>query len=294
MTYLPKVSVMMIAYNHMSYVRDAIESVLEQDYPNLELVIADDASTDGTAQVIAEYARRFPNRVIPVLSRSNAGITHNSNRGLGACTGELISFIDSDDLMLPGKISAQVEWFSTDCRRVLCGHQLEVFYEKNTCMPHILNRKLRAGTGAKVFIHEIPFGKSSVMIRATRMPAHLFDEALPIMSDLLMWIEVVREDGEFGFVAGTFGRYRRHDNNVTNAPLLYLEQVECYFEILRARFKCFERVINKAAIRRLYYDVGVMFLRNGQKALARKRLFEALRREPWFVRTWIRLAQTLL
>ncbi len=294
MTYLPKVSVMMIAYNHISYVRDAIESVLEQDYPNLELVIADDASTDGTAQVIAEYARRFPNRVIPVLSRSNAGITHNSNRGLGACTGELISFIDSDDLMLPGKISAQVKWFLNDDRRVLCGHQLEVFYENNTRKPHLLNQKLRAGTGAEILIREIPFGKSSVMIRANRMPSHLFDEALPIMSDLLMWIEVVREDGDFGFVPGTFGRYRRHNDNVTNAPLLYVEQVERYFEILRDRFKCFESVTNKMAKRRLYYDVGVMLLRNGQKDLARKRFLEALRREPCFVRTWVRLVQTLL
>src|SRR4051812_44955101 len=121
----PKVSIHMISYNQRQFLPEAIESAVTQNYPNLEVVVADDASTDGSTEILLDYSQKYPGKVIAVLGEKNVGITGNSNRALARCSGELIAIMGSDDVLLPGKISAQVAWFEQDPRRVLCGHQVE-------------------------------------------------------------------------------------------------------------------------------------------------------------------------
>ena len=294
MTGLPRVSVMIITYNQKDFIREAVDSALSQDYPNLEVVVADDASTDGTAAIVAQYARDHPGRVVAVLNPANLGITRNSNAGLRACTGEFIAFMGGDDVLMPGKISAQMRWFAASAKRVLCGHQVEVFYQEDDRPPHPLSRHLIAGVGAEPFIRFNPFGATAVMVRASRMPAHGFDERLPIMSDQLFWIEVLRDDGEFGFVDGSLARYRRHADNVTRDPLHHLDDVERHLAIVRERFPQFAGAIRSAVTRRLYYDVGVALRAAGRVPEARRKYLAAIRREPLFAKAWIRLAQTFL
>ncbi len=289
----PKVSIHMINYNHAAYLNEAIEGALAQDYLNFEIVIADDASTDGSAEIIAEYAKRHPDKIIPVMNKQNLGITANSNAGLRACSGDLISFTDSDDVLLAGKISAQVDWFQQHPKGVLCGHQAEVFYEDESRPPHPLSRMLK-GSGADTLIRNIPFGKTTIMVRADRIPPHGFDEQLKVVSDLLMWVDVVDLDGEFGYVSGTFARYRRHESNVTRDPFANLDEVARYFEILYERFPSLNKSICRAVTRRLYYDVGVALVHAGRKSEARVKLWRGMQREPTFAKLWIRLLQTML
>lgn len=102
-TELPLVSVIMPAYNAQDFIREAICSVLEQDYPRLELIVVNDGSTDQTAQ----EARVFGERV-RVLEKENGGAAAARNHGISAAQGELVAFLDADDIWLPGKLSAQV------------------------------------------------------------------------------------------------------------------------------------------------------------------------------------------
>ena len=102
---MPLVSVIMPCYNTARYIADAIESVLDQDYPNLELIVVDDGSTDSTRDVIAGYGSR-----LRLLEQQNQGAAVARNRGLSEARGDVIAFLDSDDLWLPGKLSAQVDY----------------------------------------------------------------------------------------------------------------------------------------------------------------------------------------
>ena len=95
--FLPKVSVMIITYNQEDLISETIESVLFQNYPNLEIIVSDDASTDKTPEIILSYASRYPNVVIPVLNKKNIGITGNSNTAFFACTGEMVAVLGGDD-----------------------------------------------------------------------------------------------------------------------------------------------------------------------------------------------------
>lgn len=104
----PLVSVIMAAYNAEQYVGAALESVHRQDYEPLEVVVVDDGSTDGTAEIV----RSFPD--VRYLHQENAGPAAARNRAFDESRGELVAVLDSDDLMAPGRIRRQAGY--------LCAH----------------------------------------------------------------------------------------------------------------------------------------------------------------------------
>jgi len=215
----PFVSVLIISYNQEQFIREALVSALEQDYENLEVVVADDASTDATQDIIRELAQRYPQRLKPIFNPQNAGITANSNIGLRQCSGELIAFMGGDDVLLPGKIARQVAWFAQeDERRVLCGHNVDWIDAEGASLGiHTSDLvPLRAGLGASGFIKNgTPYTAASVMVRRSRIPAYGFHPSLPVVSDWKLWIDVIGTDGTYGYIPGIWARYRRHDGNVT-------------------------------------------------------------------------------
>lgn len=99
----PLVSVILPTYNRRQLVRESIESVLNQTYRNVELIVVDDGSTDGTDQLV-----RTISPAIHYLWQTNAGVAAARNHGLTVAQGELIAFQDSDDLWHPGKLALQV------------------------------------------------------------------------------------------------------------------------------------------------------------------------------------------
>jgi len=103
----PKVSVVVTAYNQADCLVEAVESVLTQEGPAIEVIVADDASTDATPDVIRDLARRHPGIVIPLLAPANRGVAANRNAGLAAATGERITWLDGDDVFLPGKLARE-------------------------------------------------------------------------------------------------------------------------------------------------------------------------------------------
>ena len=123
----PLVSVIVPAYNQVGFIEEALLSAVEQDYENLEVIAADDGSTDSTDELILEIARNYPKRLTALVGKGHLGITGNCNRALSACRGKYVSFHAGDDVLLPGKIRKQVEWLEEDPRRVLCGHDVEFF-----------------------------------------------------------------------------------------------------------------------------------------------------------------------
>lgn len=105
----PLVSVIIPSYNHAQYVREALISVQAQTYPNIELIIIDDGSTDETARIIEQTLSTF-DRDMPVVFKrqQNVGICSTLNRALALCTGTYVQFLASDDAYLPEKTERSV------------------------------------------------------------------------------------------------------------------------------------------------------------------------------------------
>src|SRR5579872_2643531 len=97
---LPKISVVIPSYNQAKFIAETIESVLAQNYPNLEIFVADGGSIDGTGPILARYAEAHPGR-FRYESKPDGGHYQGVNKGLAATQGEIIAWINSDDVYLP-------------------------------------------------------------------------------------------------------------------------------------------------------------------------------------------------
>ncbi len=102
----PLVSVVIPTYNRAQMVSEAVRSVLEQTFGDLEVIVVDDGSTDGTREALKPHADK-----IRYLRQENSGVSAARNRGIAEARGSLIAFLDSDDLWLPAKLKNQVLFF---------------------------------------------------------------------------------------------------------------------------------------------------------------------------------------
>ena len=239
-----RVSVIVLCYDQQAFIGDAIESVLAQTHPDVEIVVADDGSTDGSVEIIRELAARHP-AIVPVLSPRNTGISGNLNRGLARCTGEFLAQLDGDDVMLPGKLERQVAFLRAHPEHAVCNHDVEVFDSRTgEVLYRWSDRHGTQGGGPELELNtNYTFGRapktipSAALMRASAVPAHGWDERLRWANDWLFGIEVLRH-GTRGFVPEVLGRYRRHDGNISSgaAGLDSFEELMMVLAIVETRY----------------------------------------------------------
>jgi glycosyltransferase involved in cell wall biosynthesis len=118
---LPLVSIVIPAYNYAGYLDQAIRSVLDQDYPNIELLVLDDGSTDDTRKVLEKYAGLFYQE-----TQENMGQAATINKGWRMSKGEILAYLSADDVLLPGATNASVKHLLANPDVVLtyCDYQL--------------------------------------------------------------------------------------------------------------------------------------------------------------------------
>lgn len=124
-----KISILFITYNHSRFVAEAIRSVIDQDYPDIELVVCDDGSTDCTVEVIEKELADCPSHisVIRFYSEQNHGLLKNFNRGFAACSGEIIVVMSGDDISSPSRVSRVSKEFAADPECMLvCSNFLRI------------------------------------------------------------------------------------------------------------------------------------------------------------------------
>jgi glycosyltransferase involved in cell wall biosynthesis len=118
----PLASILINNYNYGDYLGAAIESALGQTYTHTEVIVVDDGSTDHSAQVLAQYQHR-----VQVVQQPNGGQAAAFNRGFAASRGEIICFLDADDLFAPDKVEQVVAALQTDATLGWCFHPLTMW-----------------------------------------------------------------------------------------------------------------------------------------------------------------------
>lgn len=123
-----KVSVCVVAYNQKEYLRECLDSLINQDLNcGYEIIVGDDASSDGTADLVREYANKFPDLIVPILHEKNLGATKNYISTHGRARGEYVSHMDGDDIAYSGKLQKQVDYLDKNKKSVLVWHKVNVF-----------------------------------------------------------------------------------------------------------------------------------------------------------------------
>ena len=112
----PKVSVIITNYNYAQYVAQAINSVLNQTYSNIEVIVVNNGSTDNSLEILQAYGNQ-----IHLVDQQNAGQSGARNSGLRQATGDIIGFLDADDIWEPSKIEKQLQLISKDSELIYCG-----------------------------------------------------------------------------------------------------------------------------------------------------------------------------
>src|SRR5690606_36042782 len=107
------VSIIVPNFNRAKYVQDALDSIINQSYKNLEILVVDDASSDDSVEVVEGYARR-DGRIKLIKVETNKGAPYCRNLGLSRASGTYLNFFDSDDIMHPEKISSQIRLFDEE------------------------------------------------------------------------------------------------------------------------------------------------------------------------------------
>ncbi|ENM3936458.1 TPA: glycosyltransferase family 2 protein [Vibrio cholerae] len=212
----PLVSIAIITYNQKEYLRECIESCLAQDYPNFEIVVADDCSTDGTQDMLREYKSAYPSKFVLRLSEENQGITPNSNECLHACSGEYIAMLGGDDLLLESKITKQVNVLISQPDVSICGTYTRLIdsngnnigirkdFKKKKEPFYELSELVESGNGLVPVV--------SYMFRASLIPEEGFEPRIPIASDALFMCRVTNL-GKIFIIKEELTAYRIHNSH---------------------------------------------------------------------------------
>ena len=181
----PLVSVIIPTYNRGWIVKEAIDSVLEQDFNDYELIVVDDGSDDNTPAILKAYGNK-----IMVLHQPNKGVSAARNRGIAAASGRLIAFLDSDDLWLPGKLSAQVKFFKGHPEAVI--NQTQEQWIRNGV--RVNPKKRHHKFSGMIFERSLALclvSPSAVMIKKSLFSTvGIFYEHLPACEDYDLWLRI--------------------------------------------------------------------------------------------------------
>ena len=188
----PLVSVIIPTYNRAWIIKNAIDSVLAQDYPNLETIVIDDGSDDETPELLSAYKDD-----IRVLHQENKGVSAARNLGIQNAKGEFIALLDSDDAWDERKLSCQVRFFKEHPNAMICQTE-EIWIRNGKRVNPKKKHKKQSGMIFNASLHLCLVSPSAVMIRKKILDKKgLFNETFPVCEDYDLWLRISRDTEVF-------------------------------------------------------------------------------------------------
>lgn len=238
------VSAIIPNYNNAQFLRAAVESVFAQSYPNIELIVVDDGSTDESLKVLDQFGDR-----ISVIRQPNRGVSAARNAGIENSLGDYVAFLDADDVWRPDKLSSQIPLFAdNEIGLVHCG-VADIDDRGSIIDTHLEGRN---GWVAKDLLrYQGPVilggGSAVVVSRKAIETVGIFDEDLRVGEDWEFYYRVARHF-KAGFVREVLVEYRRHSSNSYTGNAASVTKMRD--DMLLAYNKIFDRDNDLAGMRR--------------------------------------------
>lgn len=282
----------MPAYNARPYIEEAINSVLSQNYANIELIIVDDGSTDGTPEAANQYGDR-----VRVLRQKNAGPASARNRGMAAATGDFIAFLDADDVWLTGKLAMQVNYLLDHPEVGVVFGRFSLWHSEadgsflapptpaRSDSPLKLVPRHSGWLYKDILLDSVICIITAMVRRSVIDTVGSFDESLPTGEDYDFWLRVSRV-----FQAAELNRtvacYRVHGSSITRVPRKENNEYKVLMKTLAAYGPAGPDQVaaSPGALRKrffqLCFDHGYFHIRKGDPQVAQKAFKAALHHSP--------------
>lgn len=280
---MKRVTVIVPAYNAAHCLSAAIESVLGQTYKNLELIVVDDGSTDQTREVVRRYGDQ-----IRYIQQDNAGPSKARNNGIRATDSELIAFLDSDDVWLPGKIQEQIDLLEErpDLSLVFCdaelvdegGRSYGSMWKQRGCYEAMLDESQQLARPFATIMFMDCILPSAVLLRRTCLDrAGLFDESLRYVEDKDLMLRIALTS-KMGCVPRILMKRLRHGysprqvENVNESIIFVVKRMErLYPEQIES-----DHIDTARLLAPTYYQLGRCYLDQDKLPEARRALWESV------------------
>lgn len=280
---MPRISIIIPAYNRAQYILETLESIFSQTYTDYEVIIIDDGSTDDTRTILQPV---IAERKIRYAYQDNQGVSAARNHGIRLAVGELIAFLDSDDLIHPEKLALQSAYLDEHPDVALVHSPFSRFDAQGKDLGFRGTSHLSGRVYPQILLDwSVLIPPSVVMVRADALrEAGDFDESMAWAEDIDVWRRIARKH-PFGVVPETLTRMRIHGDNASGA------------KICPEAFAAFERYLQKAfqedsglsagfrrrALASLYANAGHNLLSEGtaeHMPLVRQYSLKAIRQWP--------------
>jgi len=271
-----RVSVIVPGYNHASFIKEALQSALDQDYPDLEVIVIDDCSSDNSVEI----AQSINDKRIDVRKNAkNLGAYATQNRAMEVATGDYIAILNSDDVWRPGKLRKQIALLEKYPDAGLCytlGSQIDAKGKSIDVDQHLHWPKTEKQDLLPFMLSSNRLLASSVVFRKGAVE---FDGSLKYSGDWVAWLQLV-EKSPAVCVAESLVGWRQHPtNSYLRSQTVTLEEIRVRRAILANKKRWLEAREDKVAIKKglsdcavdltaLYVLIGQMRLAKASAALA--------------------------
>jgi glycosyltransferase involved in cell wall biosynthesis len=208
---MTRISIVTISFNQAEFIERTILSVLTQDYPDIEYIVVDPGSTDGSRDII----ERYRSRISKVILRPDRGAADGLNRGFSEATGEIFGFLNSDDLLLPGTLSSVVSFLDKHKNLdVVSGHS-KLIGPDDRFLRHLYSDRMsvhRCIYGGVILLQPSTFFRREIFARAGGFRAES-----RACWDGELFLEMARCGGKFAVVHDFWSAYRIHAESMTGS-----------------------------------------------------------------------------
>jgi GT2 family glycosyltransferase len=276
---IPRVSVVIPAFNHARWVADAVRSVAAQQFRDLEIIVVDDGSTDDTARALGECG--VPLRY---LHQDNRGPSSARNAGVQVARGRLIAFLDADDLWLPDKLALQVPVIDARAEAAVV-YADAVFWDESTRRPqgtHAGRHRHPSGRILGALLVDNPIPSPTPLVRRTALvQAGGFDETLRACEDWDLWIRLARK-AEIHCLERPLAVYRLHGENSHGdvARMKHHQHLVLRRALADPALPPSLRRRGPVLVAHRHLDFAMAHFGRGEYAAAREELLQALRWNP--------------
>lgn len=292
---LPKASIIMPCYNHAAFLAESIESILCQSFGDLELIVVDDCSSDGSKDIIIKFAAE-DNRVVPVFHELNGGEAKSRNDALRLARGDFIGFCDSDDLWEKNKLSEQINYFRLNPEIGVVHSDSLIINESSEPTGERFSTLFKQGKilEGNLFL-ELCIRNSinvpTVILRKKCISeAGFFEEGFLYLTDWIYWTKVAKTN-LFGYINQPLARYRVHSGSTMHDNTRYH-----LYRIMGYKF-LLERYYDDITIpvqAKMQYLIGVNYLDLNNTQEAQSYFREVLYSKPWDLKAISKLLISLL